>query len=117
MDIVNYLKTPDSQIAANQTADPPNAAWDWTKSCPLCCTLNHSLSRECFNCGWRGVFCVAGASADHDPLDHDPLFGQTAPLVTAQSMYSRWKALKPQWQAMKDWLVFIGSRRYGDVLK
>lgn len=105
MDIVNYPDRPESQIAADQTADPPEAAVDRTKSCPLCCTRNHSLSRECFNCGWRGAFCGAEAAAGRELL-----FGPTGPLVKAPSLRTRW-------QALRSWLFLIGSHRYADKFK
>ena len=107
MDIVNYPAAPENQIAAHQTADPPNAAGDRAKSCPLCGTLNHSLSRECFNCGWRGAFCGIEA-ARPGPFGLAPL------LVKARSPR---RSLRSRWEALKSWLFFIGSHRYDDTTR
>jgi len=109
MDIINYAETPPDQAAeqnlSHRLADMPNAPQGQAKSCPLCRTLNHLLSRECFNCGWSGAFCSSDASASHEPL-----FGRTLLLVKPPSLRSRW-------QTLKNWLFFIGSHRYTDTLK
>jgi hypothetical protein len=105
MEIVNYPETPENQIAANQPADPSDAAGDRTNFCPLCCTLNHPLSRECVNCGWRKAFCGAEAAAGRELL-----FSPTGLFVNVRTLQIRW-------QALKNWLFLIGSHRYADKLK
>ena len=99
MDVVNF-----TNALENHSAGLPLTAECRTKSCPLCCTLNHSLSLECFNCGWRGVFCSAEA-AGPDLFSH-----QTPLLVKAPSLGARWRTLK-------NWLFFIGRHRYNDPQK
>ncbi len=37
-------------------ASPSPSAEHQAKLCPMCGTLNHRQSRECFNCAWRGAF-------------------------------------------------------------
>ena len=43
-------------------ASPSQSAEHQAKLCPMCGTLNHIRSRECFNCAWRGAF-LDGAAA------------------------------------------------------
>lgn len=43
-------------------ASPSQSAEHQAKLCPMCGTLNHIRSRECFNCAWRGAF-FDGAAA------------------------------------------------------
>jgi hypothetical protein len=47
--------------STHETAELPPPAKHGAKSCPLCHTLNHPQSRECFNCGWRGGFFAGNA--------------------------------------------------------
>jgi len=72
MDSVNYYaETTDSQSAeqnlTHRLADVPDAAQGQAQSCPLCRTLNHSLSRECFNCGWQGCSASSAAVTTRSP--------------------------------------------------
>jgi|GEM_PF-1859233 len=85
MDIVNDAEMPEGQTAElrnstdlqNSThlvanlpdviADLPNVVRSKVKSCTLCCTPNHPLSRECFNCGWRGSVPLSTAVRPGNP--------------------------------------------------
>ena len=109
MDSANYPELPNRRTTAHQTADPPDTARNWTKSCPLCATANHSMSRECFNCGWRGVFCGTEA-AGRAPFVQAPL------LVEVRSPHLL-RSLRSRWEALKSWLFFIGSHCYADPWK
>ena len=69
MEIINDAETPNGQTAdlqnlTHRTADVPRGQ---AKPCLLCCTLNHPLSRECFNCGWRGSVSLRTAAAPGGP--------------------------------------------------
>ena len=91
--------------------NPLRSAEYRVKFCSLCRTANHLLSRECFNCGWRGEF-----SSDSSGSPANPLWSEAVPPVSAQSLRSLWKLLRMRWKALVNWLFFIGRHRYGDDL-
>ena len=59
------MNTLDNQD--HRTAISLAAAESRANLCPLCSTLNHLLSRECFNCGWHGAF--PGGDANIRPAE------------------------------------------------
>ena len=48
--------------------NPLRSAEYRVKFCSLCRTANHLLSRECFNCGWRGEFSSDSSGSPANPL-------------------------------------------------
>jgi len=78
----------------HRTESPPTPVERRTNLCPLCSTLNHLLSQECFNCGWRGAFPGGDAHVRQAGLQ----------VHSAIHLLSLW------WQRLKRWRQPVHKR-------